>query len=212
MTEWELTPAAKIDAIISSVVAPLLLAADFRPGARRRWVRSYSPIRHVFEIAAMKGATLIPRWGFSLDFVPHVKGNAIAWHRTDRSSTLDLVYDPVDFDAEWESRWAIQSLHGADGVRRDAERVLPGAVRAARGWLDGAVELASVLERAEWLRTAERPGQRFTFENFVQQPLAYAFLLSRSGYRDRAHQELDAWITMHSLPHLRDKLMTLLRG
>jgi hypothetical protein len=165
MTDWARTPAAEVETIVSSIAEPLLTAGGFQPGARRRWVRAYPPIRHVFELVPMKGATFIPRWGFSLDFVPHVKGSALAWHRTDKSAALDLVYDPVDFDADWASRWAIQSLHGADGVRRDAERILPAALLKARAWLDGATELASVLERAEWLRTADRPGRRFGFEN-----------------------------------------------
>jgi hypothetical protein len=212
MSDWALTPSAEVDGIVSGIAEPLLMAGGFQTSARRRWARSYPPIRHVFELAPMKGATFIPRWGLSLDFVPHVKGNELAWHRTDKSAVLDLVYDPVDFDAEWASSFAIYSLHGADRVRRDAERVLPAAVRKARAWLDGAQELASVLERAEWLRTADRPGRRFAFENYVQQPLAYAFLLARSGSRDQALQVLDGWIAMHSHQQFRNKLTALLRG
>ena len=212
MTDWAPTPAAEVDAVISGLVEPLLTIAGFRSGARRRWVRFYPPIRHVFELAPMKGKAFIPRWGLSLDFVPHVKGKSIGWHRTDSSAISDLVYDPVDFDADCASRWAINSLHGAGELRRDAERVLPAAVRNARAWLDGAQELASVLERAEWLRTADRPGRRLTFENYVQQPLAYAFLLARSGSPDEALQVLDGWISMHSHHHLRNKLTALLFG
>lgn len=52
----------------------------------------------------MKGASYVPIWGISLDFVPHVAGNRLAWHRTDKSARMDLVYDPVDFDERWQER------------------------------------------------------------------------------------------------------------
>jgi hypothetical protein len=68
------------------------------PGRPRKWVRARPPIRDLIEVVAMKGASLIPRWGISLDFVPHVQGDAIRWHRSDKSAIADIVYDPVDFD------------------------------------------------------------------------------------------------------------------
>jgi hypothetical protein len=201
--------------LLAAVADPLLGAAEFRKVTRRRWARSQPPVRHVFEIAALKGATLVPRWGFSLDFVPHVQGGRLAWHRTEKSARLDLVYDPVDLDADWDARWGISTLHGAERVRADAERVLPAAVRRARDWLDGIHEIPSVLERAEWLRTARRAGDRFRFEDWVQQPLAHAFLLARTGARERALEVLEHWITLSSDlqdPEQRDRLRALMEG
>ncbi len=207
---WATTPAAAANAILAEVAGPLLAANNFRPATRRRWVRSYAPIRHVFELGAMKGGALMPRWGLSFDFVPHVKGRALAWHRTEKSASLDLVYDPVDFDAEWQRHWAIDSLHGPDDFRRDAQRILPLAVEKACAWLEGVTSLTSALERAEWLRTADRPGRRFVFVNHVQQPLAYAFLLARGGSPDAALDVLDRWIAFHGFEGIRDKMTALL--
>lgn len=209
-TDSAATPAAEVDATLSQIAGPLLAASNFRPATRRRWVRSYSPIRHVFEVGAMKGGVFMPRWGVSFDFVPHVKGNALAWHRTEKSAMLDLVYDPVDFDAEWQRHWAMDSLHGPDGLRRDARRVLPLAVGKACAWLDGITDLTSALRRAEWLQTADRPGRRFAFVNHVQQPLAYAFLLARGGSPDAARDVLDRWVAFNDVEHLRDELTALL--
>ena len=211
-TEWATTPSAEVDAILSELAEPLLAGSKFRPATRRRWVRSYAPIRHVFEVGAMKGGVFMPRWGLSLDFVPHVKGNALAWHRTEKSAILDLVYDPVDFDAEWQRHWAIDSLHGPSGFRRDAQRVLPLAVEKACAWLDDVTDITSALQRAEWLRTADRPGRRFAFLNHVQQPLAYAFLLARGGSPEAALDALDGWLAFNDLERMRDKVTPLLNA
>jgi hypothetical protein len=206
-----LVPAAEIDAVTSSIVDPLLTAAGFRVADRRRWVRSMAPIRHVFQITALKGATFVPRWGISLDFVPHLKGKTLAWHRTEKSALLDLVYDPNDFDPGWRQNNAvICALYGPDRVRRDAERVLPGAIARALSMFEGVRDLSSVMAFANWLRTAERPANRFGFENYTQQPIAYAFLLARTGDPDAAAQVLDRWITDLALEPLRAKLMKLL--
>jgi hypothetical protein len=206
----EVTPAAEVDRILSAVADPLLATAGFVPGARRRWVRSFPPIRHVFELTAMKGASLLTRWGFSLDFVPHLQGRRLAWHRTEAKAHLDLVYDPIDFDREWEVDRSIGTLRGPTWVQRDAERVLPKALAAAVSWLRDARDDRAVLERAEWLRTADRPGMRFRFDNFVQQPLAYAFLLARTGDVAAGRRVLDHWITSQECEPLREKLVALL--
>lgn len=160
----------------------------------------------------MKGASYVPVWGISLDFVPHVSGKRIAWHRTEKSARMDLVYDPVDFDARWQERSSIGALRGPDATLHDARRVLPAAIRQAIDWLDAGGDVAAALERAEFLRSADRPGRRFAFESYVQQPLAYAFLLARNGSREEALKMLDAWISSHGLDELRDKLTGFLAG
>ena len=203
-------PAAEVDAIVAVVADPLLVAAGFHGVSRRRWVRSFAPIRHVFEIALLKGRMLVPRWGISLDFVPHVRGKGLAWHRTEKSATPDLVFDPVDFDPEWRARCGIDTLGEEVVVRRAVEQRLPVAIASALPWFDGARDLSSVMELAEWLRTTARPGNRFAFEAYVQQPLAYAFLLARTGRPEAARDELSQWIAANALEPRRDELMQLL--
>lgn len=202
--------ASTVNEIVSSVADPLLVAAGFHSTKPRRWIRSFAPIRHIFEIVPMKGASYVPTWGLSLDFVPHISGAKLAWHRTEKSARMDLVYDPVDFDASWRERACIGSFHGPEGTLTDSQRVLPAAIQQALDWLNPVRDIASALERAEFLRTADRPGDRFGFANYVQQPLAYAFLLARSGSREDALKALDGWIASHELNDLRGKLTELL--
>ena len=192
-----------VNEIVSSVADPLLVAAGFHSTKPRRWIRSFAPIRHIFEIVPMKGASYVPTWGISFDFVPHITGGKLAWHRTEKSARINIVYDPVDFDASWRERACIDSFHGPEGPLSDAQRVLTTAIRQALEWLEPVRDLADALDRAEFLRTADRPGGRFGFANYVQQPLAYAFLLARNGAREDALKALDGWIASHELSELR---------
>lgn len=211
---YEVIRAAEVDAIITDIGEPLLARAGFTRAARRKWVRAHPPIRHLFELIAMKGLSFVPRWAISLDFVPYAKTGGLGWHRTDRSAVGDLIYDPVDFDREWQRHWSISSFRGPGrlGPRPDAERVLPAAVRAAQDWFEGAADIQGARAKAEWLNTVERPGRGFGPDNYVQQRLAYAFLLVRTGAADRARVELDRWIkrSPDEREPLRAKLFTLL--
>lgn len=47
----------------------------------------------------------MPRWGTSLDFVPHVRGEAVRFHRTNKGAVIDVLFDPIDFFAEWQRDW-----------------------------------------------------------------------------------------------------------
>ena len=172
--------ASDIDAILARVLGSLLGTMGFHaPAPRpRRWVRPRPPLRDVFEIIALKGGRLLPTWGISLDFVPHVEGDTIRWHRTDKSARMDLVYDPADFDPNWWARWSLSMLRPVEDVERDAGRILPEAARHALDWY-GTFELDKLHERIEEHRAAVRSGRRFGFDNFVQQPLALAFALGR---------------------------------
>ena len=83
-------------------------------------------------------------------------------------------------------------------------------VLAALEWFDGVLDIPAALVRANELCTAERAAGRFRFTNYVQQPIAYAFLLARAGSRDAGLAELERGIEFHQLQHLREKLLALL--
>src|SRR5262249_33447793 len=102
---YESVPAAELDGIFAESFGSILSAQGFEQVDRRRWVRSAKlPIREMFSIVAMKGACFSPCWGFSLDFVPHVSGSSVRWHRTAKAAIFDLCYDPIDYTTnarEW---------------------------------------------------------------------------------------------------------------
>src|ERR1019366_1821763 len=101
------TTGAALDAILADTLSPLLAQEGFvTPSHPRKWVRARPPLRDLFEVVAMKGAAFVPRWAVSIDLVPHLQGDEIRWHRTDKGALADIVYDPVDFDPDWQVNWS----------------------------------------------------------------------------------------------------------
>jgi hypothetical protein len=192
-------PAAQIDAIVSPIVASQLERHGFVAITPRRWVRSTNaPIRDIFELSPLKGAVLSPRWGFSLDFVPHVSGRSVRWHRTAKAAVFDLCYDPVDAPAEFPGSCDISYLHGPLHAAAQATDVVARVAGAAlRFW--GQVPSEHDL-LAAFAALKMRPTIRFGFYSYVQHPLAYAFTLARAGELEGAIKEFEAFVLRKHYP------------
>jgi hypothetical protein len=180
----ELMSAAKRDAVIAPMLRDRLEPLGLREGAPRRWIDgSQRPVRRVFELQLLKGAAMKACWGFSLDFVPHASGGTTRWHRSDKTAMLDVIVDPVTLPQP-------SYLFGAERLRADLAALLPRAVSAAqRDWERGATYdgmLAIIRE------IREQQTNCFGFYNYTQLPLAFAFLLVKTGGKlDLAERELD---------------------
>ena len=152
------------------------------------------PCRRLFEIQLLKGAGLKACYGFSLDFVPHISGGRVRWHRSDKSAMLDVVLDPRDLPQP-------SFIHGAAGLENGLLRLLPEAVaRAKETWRRGAT-LQGMLDIVRELR--DMPvGRRincFGFYNYTQLPLAFAFLSAKAGDLRAADEELGKYAAAHRL-------------
>src|SRR5260370_14023875 len=114
-------PAREMDGIFANTFGTALSLCGFDQINRRKWVRSSrTPIRELFRITAMKGASFSPVWGFSLDFVPHFSGSTIRWHRSNKSAIFDLCYDPIDYTRSVHE-WSILSSKGRKAAREQAD-------------------------------------------------------------------------------------------
>jgi hypothetical protein len=83
--------AAEIDEILIRDFGPSLSSIGFSHVSKRRWVRTrIAEIRDLVIVQALKGGADSPILGFSLDYVPHVAGQSMQWHRTEKSSRFDL--------------------------------------------------------------------------------------------------------------------------
>ena len=185
METFEIVTIKEIHEIVSDTLEPILDPLGFECQKPLHWVRSDdAPIRQMFCLRQWKGGAVAPAWGISLDFVPHVSGSVVKWHRTPSSAMFDLGCDPHDRAMEF------YYTKGKSHVALEAPRVLPAAVQAAQGfWLSVSrqSELLGAFEAAK-ARLAQRRG--LGFYNHVQYPIAYAFCLARSGNLSRAVDEL----------------------
>ncbi len=195
LRSFELLPAKVID----EIVAPLLRAAlephGFEAITPRKWVKSSSPpIRPIFELSAIgRGPSkLSPCWGFSLDYVPHVSGGSVRWHRTPKTARFDICNAAIDAPSELPGGSDILLVHGPAVVRFGAADLIPRAVARALEFWNLAASEADLPAVFEYLK--RRPTERFGFYNYVQHPLAYAFTLARLGRRADAKRELKRFL------------------
>ena len=199
--------AAEIDGVMLEELTGLLEPEGFENVHRaRRWVRARAPVRDVFEIMTMKGTSVAPRWGLSLDFVPHVKGDSVRSHATNKTAQFDITLDPHDTPGE---RFHLHTCHGAPGLRRDARGALPRAVRSALDWF-ASVDERHIVSFIEEHRRVLEASPRFKFDNYLQHPLALAFALARAGRTDIAHVALNEWARERCSAKTLARLISLL--
>lgn len=168
-----LLAAAVVRDALHAAFDSLLRKVGFERPKPLKWVRSTKvPIRELVEILPLKGAAVSARWGYSIDFVPHVSSGRVRWHRTAKSALLDLVWDPLDFaglDGWTFSRFGVEAE-----LASRAHAFAAKVCRSALGDLDRASQISDlpVLYR-EW---AARPTVRFSIENYNQAFLVEAFV------------------------------------
>jgi hypothetical protein len=191
----QLTAAELHDAVFAAF-DPVLAAAGFESATDLKWVRSVGTnVRHVVEAYAGRQGARVPRWGVSLDFVPHVVGSAVRWHRTPKTARIDLGYDPHNFQDEWDfegQSWVIWPNLGQPTPAARAASIAGQLGSTALPWLDQIDGLRSL--PAAFAREEAREGGQFGFDNYVQYRLAYAFTLARLGLADRAEKEFARWV------------------
>jgi hypothetical protein len=188
----DLLRAAERDSIVASHLNACLQQLGFVQIAPRRWVDgSTAPTRRVFEMQLLKGATMKARWGFSLDFVPHLSGSRVYWHRSNRTAQLDVV---LELD---ERKCNASFLHGAAWLHRDLERLAPAALQQAQEtWRRGST-LSGILDVVRELR--ERKINSFYVHFNWHLPLAFMFLSAKIGDLAAAQLELEAYARKYEL-------------
>ena|ERR1700722_1870357 len=191
----QLIPAADLNDVVQKVFGTALAKRGFEQIDPRRWVRSKKPlIREVVLLCTMKGLSLSPIWGFSLDFVPHVSAGRIRWHRTSKSASMDLSYDPFDYEGK---PLTISRFQSADAVREGAKVVLEDVLWRSGEFFESVRTIPDLVDAFEAKRN--RPAVRFGFENYVQHPMAYAFVLAKLGRERAARKWLEVAKKYHEL-------------
>lgn len=190
--------AADLRETVVQAFDPVLSAAGYEHVVDLKWVRSGEPwIRHVIEAYGGRRGVRAVRWGISLDFVPHVTGASVRWHRTARSARIDLGYDPESFRDEWDftaQAWTISPDLGVPTPGERARSIAAAFDRAAFPWLDAIRDLPTLADAFQ--REESRRGGIFEFDNYIQHRLAYAFTLAKLGRQERAEVQLERWLSM----------------
>lgn len=185
--QYELLGAAERDAIVASHLRKNLQPLGLTEISPRAWIDgSCLPAKRMFQLLLLKGASMRARWGFSLDFVPHISAGRIRWHRTNRTAILDVIVDPTE-----KTLPRLSFIHGTARLHDDLQRLLPVAVEKAKEtWRRGETE-RGLLALVQEIR--DRNINCFPFDIYTQLPLAYAFLSAKFGDLASAEDELDCY-------------------
>src|SRR5262245_63517673 len=126
MSSFEVVATDQIHQIIAPIAEQLLVPLGFESHRPLHWLKSDdAPIRQVFCLRQWKGGALAPAWGLSLDFVPHVSGSRLRWHRTVKSARLDITVNAHGRDLD------MSYIRGAEPVLSLAAVVASKAVTLA---------------------------------------------------------------------------------
>jgi hypothetical protein len=199
-----------MNAIFADTFGVALCRHGFAEVKPRKWVRGdRAPIRELFSVMPLKGACYSPVWGFSLDFVPHLIGSTIRWHRSNKGAILDLRYDPIDYSRDG-GEWRPNSLEGLSMARKQADNLTHASLDLALPWFQSVSNESDLVQEFE--NKKQRAFVRFGFENYLQEPLAYAFTMARVGRLLDAEAEIARWVTrVHRDESVKDALVRLLK-
>lgn len=223
------------DAILEGALTPRIAASGFAFAGKRTWARRIKP--HICELIRFfhtKGAGITVRWGVMLDFVPQVSGRRLKWKRLPQDVYFDLEWWPVDYDdklrAEYEKahkrfmerkdtwppvpvpkrtsrtyEWSVNVLDPLDVFQAQSDELATVTACQAIVFFDRITNLTDVANLLAFQRTYSYLG--LGFFNYVQPPLAYAFLLAKLG---RVQDALDAYAeycaSIPSMPEVQQKL------
>jgi len=202
-------PPEEMDHVFEDSFGAAFARIGFEAVTPRKWIRTTKvPIRELLTVYSIRHS-YVACWGVSLDYVPHVSGSTIRWHRTNKSALLDLTYDPLDYTLD-PNEWRVVRLFGLDYARTTAAAVARDTLRLAGEWFDSVHDLPSLIRCFEQQKAP--PAVRFGFYNYVQQPLAFAFTLARANRIDEAEAELARYSELPELPGLqRSRLIHMMR-
>lgn len=90
----EMMSVSQMNTLIGDHFAPALEKYGFHNRKPRSWIRrKQEGMYDLIELTALKGASYTPKWVVSLPYVPHITGERIRWHRTEKTAILLYMND-----------------------------------------------------------------------------------------------------------------------
>lgn len=204
MTDFEIVSIEEIHRRVSPPIEEHLIPLGFELQKPLHWVRGEdAPIRQMFVLQQYKGGVVAPIWGLSLDFVPHVSGSEVKWHRTQKSARLDAVMDPRDRSMEFHY------MYGPEHIAQKAPAAISMALGQAEPFWGSAKSIAELPNVYEGIKR-HMSGGGLGFYNFVQHPLAFAFVLAKVGRHEEAESELSRYVQRGMRPAVISRIRQLI--
>jgi hypothetical protein len=182
---YEEMSSKRIHEIVDPIFQTTYAGGEFVAARPLFWIRSNNaPIRQIFYFEKWKGSAIAPGWGLSLDFVPHVAGRKLAWHRTMKSARADVSVEADEIEkskGQHDMYYSAGPAHIADNAQRIIANVLP----VANQFWQSFNETDKLLDGIHYSRNLPRGGMR------AQLNLAEAFINARYGDIEAGRRLLD---------------------
>ncbi|KAB7615773.1 hypothetical protein F9L33_03150 [Amylibacter sp. SFDW26] len=165
---------------------------DYERVSKKLWVRrELTPICHLFSLEGHGKFydKIAPSFGFSLDFVPHISGNDVKWHRTLKSARYDMQVKT------YSKCFHINKYDCKDLIKKDVSFILPRGLKMASRFCSRSNTLMSLPELFEWHKLHWKLRSNFPYEvvHHFDSPVK-AFLFKKLGKDLEAKEILDIWL------------------
>lgn len=168
---------------------------EIKPNLYGRQV--HADIVQLIKFLILKGQNYTIWWGVSLRFLPHRWNNRLSWHRTFRSSRLDLFEIPFDYLVNANSSWEEQdrlispSFYGEDFFQICVSNMWKYLQPEIDSWFDKAKAFPGILELSndQIQRTWTGP------HHFPDPLLVHAFTLARMGKIEEGRRAINQYFT-----------------
>jgi len=201
-------PPHVVNGIIGEAFNSALTSRGFQEASPRKYVRAR--IAHTHDVVEFHSdvTRLLPIWGVSLNFVPHISGRlteTVQWHRTPRSALPDLRYSEIEDMRDFRPKYAISTINGPEIMRDQAFAARSALLPRAFQLFDSVKDLLSIDQL--FVREEQNPKWGNIF-NTPQVALAYAFYLAKVGREAEGRNYMSEWLKRSS--HRRQETNTRL--
>ena len=186
-----------IEKTCRAVFRPELESAGFEYVKPMHWVRQTKrPVREVFYFKAGEdGQFLLPHWGFSLDFVPHITPHGTTWYRTQESARItDLLGSSYEKLPKPEQRdWMVHYYCSPKEIKVNFEKnkeILLPEINAFFNRVKSSDDLEATYR---WDFDQQERDPRPDFDP-TDQILAFAFVLAQNGNKAEAREYFDKFV------------------
>jgi len=108
---WDIIQPKDLQDKLDEILSPRLIELGLVWRGDKAWVEPGPvPLRRMIRLIPLKGLRAVIGWGYSLNFVPHLTGTELRYHRTFKSAPLDVFEWPASHMNSLPERKASESV------------------------------------------------------------------------------------------------------
>lgn len=172
-----------------------ILSDDFQPVSSGLYGRPHSrDITHLLKLNRLKGGAYAIIWGLSLSYVPEQWKKRVRWHRTLKSSHLDLYEQPWECfpPRGWRSSLDLylEFLHGETYLEETLSTAWAKLSPRINTWFETMTSIEAVAAMAH-----EQMNDGRQIRHLPDPTIVYAFSLARLGRLQEARNSLGKFLS-----------------